>query len=117
MQRTQNLDNFVDDFKALGDKTRLRILGLLRDGELCVCDLTEVLEISQPGVSQHIRKLRQSGLVKERRGGQWTYYSLNEEHPVLTMLLPLIPVLEEDEKRLREFQEVKENDRRKYDGC
>lgn len=117
MQQTQNLEKFVDDFKALGDRTRLRILGLLRNGELCVCDLTEVLEISQPGVSQHIRKLRQSGLVKERRGGQWTYYSLNEEHPFLIMILPLVPVLEEDQKRLQEFQVIKEKDRRNFDGC
>lgn len=96
----QPLEYLVEEFKALGDKTRLRILSLLRNRELCVCDLTEVLNISQPGVSQHIRKLRQSGLVKERRGGQWTYYSLNEDNPLIKVLLPLVPVIQEDEQSL-----------------
>lgn len=102
MIEMQSLEYLVEEFKALGDKTRLRILGLLRNRELCVCDLTEVLEISQPGVSQHVRRLRQSGLVKERRGGQWTYYSLNSENPFLRMILPLIPVVQEDEERLNQ---------------
>lgn len=117
MHEMESLENLVDEFKTLGDKTRLRILSLLRNRELCVCDLTEVLEISQPGVSQHMRRLRQSGLVKERRGGQWTYYSLNGENPFLRMVLPVIPEIKEDEKRLQEFQEVKQNDRRNFDEC
>ena len=100
MHEMQSLEYLVEEFKTLGDKTRLRILGLLRNQELCVCDLTEVLEISQPGVSQHMRRLRQSGLVKERRGGQWTYYSLNGENPFLGMILPLIPVIPKDEECL-----------------
>lgn len=100
MHEMQSLEYLVEEFKTLGDKTRLRILGLLRNRELCVCDLTEVLQISQPGVSQHMRRLRQSGLVKERRGGQWTYYSLNGENPFLGIILPLIPVIQEDEEGL-----------------
>ena len=108
----QSLDSLVEEFKTIGDKTRLRILGLLKNRELCVCDLTEVLEISQPAVSQHMRRLRQGGFVKERRGGQWTYYSLNGDNPFLEMILPLIPVIKEDEKRLQEFQDNKEKNRR-----
>ena len=101
MADNQGLELLAEQFKTLGDKTRLRILSLLRNGELCVCHLTEVLQISQPGVSQHLRRLRQAGLVKERRGGQWTYYSLNKENPVLSILLPIIPDVPEDEERLR----------------
>lgn len=100
MHEMQSLEYLIEEFKALGDKTRLRILSLLRNRELCVCELTEVLEISQPGVSQHIRRLRQCGLVKERRGGQWTYYSLNGDHPFLGLILPMIPVIQEDRNRL-----------------
>lgn len=100
MHEMEGLEHLVEEFKTLGDKTRLRILGLLRKRELCVCDLQEVLAISQPGVSQHMRRLRLNGLVKERREGQWTYYSLNEENPLLEMILPMIPTIEEDEKRL-----------------
>jgi len=94
------LEAMAEEFKVLGDKTRLRILSLLKGRELCVCDLTEVLEISQPGVSQHMRRLRQAGFVNERRGGQWTYYSLKMENPLLDLLMPTFPSFEEDEERL-----------------
>ncbi|ACL19269.1 transcriptional regulator, ArsR family [Desulfitobacterium hafniense DCB-2] len=117
MNETEILESLVEEFKALGDKTRLRIISLIHNQELCVCDLTEVLEISQPGVSQHMRRLRQGGLVKERRGGQWTYYSLNEDNPFIEVILPLIPVIQEDEKRLQEFREGKEKARRMLNEC
>lgn len=95
-----NLERLSEDFKVLSDKTRLRIIGLLRDRELCVCNLTEVLQISQPGVSQHMRRLKQAGFVKERKVGQWVYYSLNTEHPLLAILLPQWITVPEDEERL-----------------
>ncbi|OLN33168.1 ArsR/SmtB family transcription factor [Desulfosporosinus metallidurans] len=94
------IEEMAEEFKVLGDKTRLRILALLQGRELCVCDLTEVLGISQPGVSQHMRRLRQAGFVHERRGGQWIYYSLNMENPLLDLLMPTFPKIEEDEERL-----------------
>lgn len=68
-----------DTFKLLGDKTRLTIIALLKENELCVCDIVDAVGISQPGVSQHLRKLKQAGLVHENRKGQWIYYSLNKE--------------------------------------
>ena len=94
------IEEMAEEFKVLGDKMRLRILALLRGRELCVCDLTEVLGISQPGVSQHMRRLRQAGFVHERRGGQWIYYSLNMAKPLLDLLMPTFPKVEEDEERL-----------------
>ena len=100
MSTALGLDEIVEEFKVLGDKTRLRILSLLQGRELCVCDLTEVFEISQPGVSQHMRRLRQIGFVNERRGGQWTYYSLNMGNPLIAILLPMFPKVKEDEERL-----------------
>ena len=63
-------------FKALGDETRLRILNLLARGELCVCDIVGVLDISQPKVSRHLAYLKNSGLVVDRREGAWNYYAL-----------------------------------------
>ena len=65
-------------FKALSDKTRLRILGLLVDGELCVCRLHESLELPQPAVSRHLASLRRAGLVESRKEGLWVYYRLAE---------------------------------------
>src|SRR3954451_4126774 len=63
-------------FKALGDATRLRILGLLLAGEVCVCDIHESLKIPQPKASRHLAYLRKAGLVDARREGLWMHYRL-----------------------------------------
>src|SRR6266849_726522 len=63
-------------FKALADTTRLRILGLLLTGEVCVCHIHESLRISQPKASRHLAYLRRSGLVDTRREGLWVHYRL-----------------------------------------
>jgi len=63
-------------FKALADETRLRILGLLLAGEVCVCDIHESLKISQSKASRHLAYLRRSGLVDTRRSGLWIHYRL-----------------------------------------
>ena len=63
-------------FQALGDATRLRILGLLLTGEVCVCHIQESLRISQPKASRHLAYLRKTGLVETRRHGLWVYYRL-----------------------------------------
>jgi ArsR family transcriptional regulator len=69
--------NKVDTmFRAFSDRTRLRILNLLRGGERCVCDLVEVLGVPQPKASRHLAYLRKAGLVVARKQGQWSYYSL-----------------------------------------
>ncbi|MFW6192433.1 MAG: ArsR/SmtB family transcription factor [Gemmatimonadota bacterium] len=66
-------------FQALSDEKRLRILELLRDGEECVCELTEAMEVSQSLLSFHLKKLKEAGLVRDRREGRWAYYRLNTE--------------------------------------
>lgn len=63
-------------FRALSDSTRLRILNLLRGGELCVCDLVAVLDVPQPTASRHLAYLRKAGLVLTRKEGLWHYYRL-----------------------------------------
>lgn len=63
-------------FKALSDDTRLRILGLLLEGELCVCDLVAILDLPQSTISRHLAYLRNSGLVSDSRQGVWMHYSL-----------------------------------------
>jgi len=70
----------ADTFKAIGDPTRVRILFLLSETELCVHDLAELLGITQPAVSHHLRLLRMLGLVRTRRAGRSTYYALDDEH-------------------------------------
>lgn len=66
--------------KLLGDRTRLTIVRLLQYKECCVCELVDIFQMSQPAISQHLRKLKDAGLVKETRKGQWIYYSLNQGH-------------------------------------
>jgi ArsR family transcriptional regulator len=71
-------------FMALGDATRLRILGLLLTGEVCVCDIHESLKIPQSKASRHLAYLRRSGLVETRRDGLWIHYRLGTlSDPVL----------------------------------
>ena len=63
-------------FRAFSDRTRLRILNLLGSGELCVCDLIGVLGVPQAKVSRHLAYLRRAGLVRARKDGPWSYYTL-----------------------------------------
>jgi ArsR family transcriptional regulator, arsenate/arsenite/antimonite-responsive transcriptional repressor len=74
-------------FKALADATRLRILGLLLTGEVCVCDIHESLRIPQSKASRHLAYLRKSGLVATRREGLWVHYRLGKlADPVLAAI-------------------------------
>lgn len=74
--RALDLAGLTRLFHALSDETRLAVLGLLRGGERCVCDLTELLDTGQSRLSFHLRTLREAGLVTDRREGRWVYYSL-----------------------------------------
>ena len=77
-QRT--LLNLADLFKVLGDLTRVRILHVLSFEELCVCDLSAILDTTPSAVSHQLRTLRNAKLVKFRREGKMAYYSLDDEH-------------------------------------
>ena len=83
----KQLDEMETLFKALADATRLRILGLLLSGELCVCDLHESLKIPQAKTSRHLAYLRRTGLVQTRREGLWIHYRLGKfADPVLAAI-------------------------------
>ena len=86
------ITEIADHIKLLGDKTRLTIVALLQQREWCVCEFVEIFDISQPAISQHIRKLKMGHLVKEERRGQWVYYSLNiEDKPHIKSVLSSLP--------------------------
>ena len=68
----------VQLFRALADETRLRILNLLVQGEVCVCEIEHALEIGQSKASRHLAYLRNAGLVTDRREGPWMYYSVSQ---------------------------------------
>jgi ArsR family transcriptional regulator len=68
-----NLEQF---FQALGDKTRLRLLNLMGEQEVCVCYFVEILEAPQPKISRHLAYLRKAGIVSARREGKWMHYRI-----------------------------------------
>ena len=80
-------------FHALSDEIRLEVIDLLRDGERCVCELTEALDIAQPRLSWHLRALKEAGILTDRKEGRWVYYALardtfEEAESVLSALKP-----------------------------
>jgi ArsR family transcriptional regulator len=98
----EQIQVMAENLKLLGDKSRLTILALLKEQDLCVCDIVEFLEMSQPSISQHLRKLKSAGLVNEKRRGQWVYYSLNiQDKPYVGAVLDYVPCLKE---KLAQFE-------------
>ena len=69
----------AQQFRALGDPTRMRLLELLAGGERCVCDVVEHMRIPQPLLSHHLKTLREAGFLHARKEGRWTYYRLGPE--------------------------------------
>ncbi|MEH7110625.1 ArsR/SmtB family transcription factor [Bacillus sp. JJ1764] len=84
------LEKAANVLKLLGDKTRLTMMAILKQRECCVCEFQEVFDTSQPSISQHLRKLKDAGLVKEERRGQWIYYSLNLQNELYGLLLDIL---------------------------
>lgn len=80
MPKEEYLFELAEFFKVFGDSTRIRLLYALHDGELCVCDLSAILSMSQSAVSHQLRVLKSARLVKNRRDGKVVYYSLDDEH-------------------------------------
>src|SRR6476619_7867200 len=69
----------IELFHALSDETRLQIIELLRNGESCVCELTDSIDAAQSRLSLHLRVLRDAGIVRDRKDGRWVYYQLNRD--------------------------------------
>ena|SRR5678815_5790589 len=109
--------------KALSDESRLRALVSIRDGELCLCQIIQVLGLSPATVSKHMDLLERAGLVRRRRQGKWRYYSLNDgptPGPTRSALkwvfeqLPKDPQLVED---ARKIQKVRRQDLEEVSAC
>lgn len=91
-------------FKLLGDKTRLAMMKLLEKNECCVCEFVAIFNISQSAISQHLRKLRDVGLVKENRKGQWIFYSLNKDSELYEMILHILELIPSQDERMKELE-------------
>jgi ArsR family transcriptional regulator, arsenate/arsenite/antimonite-responsive transcriptional repressor len=99
------LDKAALILKLLGDQTRLTMMKILNQHTCCVCEFVEIFQMSQPAISQHLRKLKDLGLVQEERKGQWIFYSVNknnEDYPFLQHLLDQLP---SQEFRITELEE------------
>jgi DNA-binding transcriptional ArsR family regulator len=88
----------VDAVKALAHPGRLRMLGMLRGGDLCVCQLTAVLGLAASTVSSHLSDLRRAGLVAERRDGKWVHYHLIEHGPLAELVRQALRLVDEDDR-------------------
>lgn len=94
---TTNTDLIVAGFHALSDPLRMRVLHLLQQHELCVCDLCDRLDVTQSKLSFHLKTLKEAGLVRSRQEGRWIYYSLN---------LAQFVVLEQYLSEFRRFSQI-----------
>lgn len=95
-------------FRALADRTRLRLLNLMSEGEVCVCYFVEVLGMSQPKISRHLGYLRRAGVVASRRDGKWIHYRIVEppnEHAAQAFA-GLRAWLAEDDEMKRDFKKL-----------
>lgn len=83
--------DIIEVLKALAHENRIRILNILAEDELCVCELENILQINQSNASRHLSKLKHANLIKGRKKAQWIYYSLNQdlltEHQFIKLLL------------------------------
>jgi len=107
------MQDLLSVFKSLSEETRLRIVKLLEHGELCVCDIVAALDMIQPKVSFHLAVLKEAGLIKDRKQGKWTHYSIADTDMFRRFLL--LSTLErisaetvsEDTRRLKDFLKIK----------
>lgn len=110
--KVTNLSSTVAAARALGHPARLRTIAMLRSGELCVCQITEVLKLAPSTVSAHLKELKLAGLVSERKHGKWVYFGLCDDESARlwtdACLSPLIgdPQLEADGRLVQQLRRL-----------
>ena len=94
--------------KALYDPTRIRVIAALRNGELCVCELVDALEISQSSLSSHLQICREVGVVTTRKESRWIYYSLSTRYaPLIETIFAELQTLGRDEQLRQDARRLK----------
>ncbi|MGM8366205.1 ArsR/SmtB family transcription factor [Virgibacillus sp. W0181] len=93
-----------ETLKAIGEETRLKIISYLTFDTFCVCELVELLHMSQPSISQHIRRLKQANIVLEERKGKWVFYSLNNQHDLYHLLLHVVSTLPSVASQIKDLE-------------
>lgn len=98
---TDIVEGLAETFRALGDPTRVRMLDALSHGELCVCDLAQLIGLSQSATSHQLRLLRQLRIVRSRRAGRMVFYALDDRHVVALVRQGLRHVAEDTPRARR----------------
>lgn len=98
--KMDKIDGKAVILRILGDKTRLSMLRLIQMKDCCVCEFVEIFNMSQPAISQHMRRLKEAGLVNERRSGKWIIYSLNQENRYYSLLQDVLKHIPSQEEKL-----------------
>lgn len=106
--KVSNLDAAIAATRALGHPARMRTAAMLRTGELCLCQITEVLGLAPSTVSLHIKELKRAGLVSERKDGRWVHFSLADDTHARRWLEATLDALEEDPQLMRDEELVAE---------
>ena len=112
--RYVKVDKLVKTFKALGDKNRLRIVKMLQQRSLCVCEITAVLALATSTVSAHLSILKEAQIISDRKDGKWVDYYLNtgSNNLFITGVLPLISYwLNDDEQVKSDIEKLKTTNR------
>ncbi len=105
LQSSVKLEKAAVILKLLSDQTRLTMMKLVDHHTCCVCEFVEIFQVSQPSISQHVRKLKDLGLVNEERKGQWVFYSANKENPSYPFVQSIIDQLPSQDSKLKELEE------------
>ncbi|WP_194841382.1 ArsR/SmtB family transcription factor [Salinibacillus xinjiangensis] len=106
MEKTAiEMEKAASILKLLGDSTRLTMMKLLEHHDCCVCEFVEIFNRSQPSISQHLRKLRDAGMVKEERRGQRIFYSLNQSYEYFSFIQQILQSLPDQDEKIKELEQ------------
>lgn len=105
LETTIEIEKAATILKLLGDKTRLTMVKMLDSNDCCVCEFVEIFKASQPAISQHLRKLKDAGIVGETRRGQWIIYSLNKTSDYYPLVQNILEYLPNQDNRIKELEE------------
>jgi ArsR family transcriptional regulator len=105
LETTIEIEKAATILKLLGDKTRLTMVKMLDSNDCCVCEFVEIFKASQPAISQHLRKLKDAGIVGETRRGQWIIYSLNKKSDYYPLVQNILEYLPNQDNRIKELEE------------
>ena len=104
--KISNLSAAIAATRALGNPARMRTAAMLRSGELCLCQITEVLKLAPSTVSLHIKELKRAGLVNERKEGRWVYFTLSDDEHARRWLETALAAVDGDPDLERDAEKI-----------